>query len=108
MLVGKLFLSKDFNLIDHRRLPALVGLTPHCKELVIDIRRADRIEALAAETISSTPTKDMANHLRHSIELIEADVPVVVQHCPYSMVTLSDLASLKFQPTSDPSDSLRR
>ena len=72
--------GEDFDLIDHSRLPALVGLTPHRKELVIDIRRADLFEALAAETIGSTPAKDVPGHAGLSIELIEAEGPVVDVH----------------------------
>jgi hypothetical protein len=71
---------EDFDFIDHGRLPALIGLTPHRKEFMIDIRRADRIEALAAETISSTPAKDVPGHAGLSIELIEAEGPVVDVH----------------------------
>jgi len=72
--------GEDFDLIDHSRLPALVGLAPHRKQFVIDIRRADRIKALAAEPVSSTPAKDVPGHAGLSIELIEAEGPVVDVH----------------------------
>jgi len=72
--------GEDFGLIDHSRLPALVRLTPHCEQFVIDIRRADLFEALAAEPVSSTPAKDVPGHARLSIELIEAEGPVVDVH----------------------------
>ena len=72
--------GEDFDLIDHSRLPALVRLTPHRKQFVIDIRRADLFNALAAEPISSTPAKDMPSHAGLSIELIEAEGPVVDVH----------------------------
>jgi len=71
---------EGLGLIDHSRLPALVRLTPHCEQLMIDVRRADLFEAFRAEPISCTPAKDVPGHARLSIELIEAEGPVVDVH----------------------------
>jgi len=91
MLAGA---QEVLSLVDQRLLPVLIGLTPHREQLVIDIGRADLIDAERAETVSSTPAQDMPRHIGHSFVLIETNGPVIVHHCEYSMVTIAGYVKL--------------